>query len=175
MSATKVWTLADLDALPDDGNRYEIVDGELLVTPAPGPAHEEIAARLAEVLVPYVAANRLGRVYMPKGVVQHQGSQVEPDLQVRQPLSFDLPWDRQPVPILVVEILSPSNRPRHQLIKRRKYTEIGVHEYWIVDRARMTFTAVSADGDAVHKTAFQWHPRGAPEPLIIDVQGLLSP
>ena len=80
---TKVWTLEELHSLPDDGNTYELVRGELFVTPAPTVNHEEIDARLTRMLVPFVAVHQLGNVYHPRAVVQFQGSQVEPDLMVR--------------------------------------------------------------------------------------------
>ena len=60
--ATGAWTLADLDRLPDDGNRYELVDGDLFVTPAPSPAHEELVYALRAILDPFTRAQRIGRV-----------------------------------------------------------------------------------------------------------------
>lgn len=175
MAATKVWTLAELDALPEDGNRYELVYGELLVTPGPGPSHEDIAGELNAILVPYVAAERLGRVYLPRGVVQHAGSQVEPDLQVRQPLDVSATWDKQPVPILVIEILSPSNRAADRALKRRFYHEVGVAEYWIVDPVRRTVTSVRRDrGDLEMTETVTWRPEGATRDLVIDLRELFG-
>ena len=84
---TKRWTLEELHRLPDDGNKYELVRGNLFVTPAPTEAHETILARLTMILVPYVAANELGLVYRPRAVVRFDGSEVEPDLMVRQLLA----------------------------------------------------------------------------------------
>jgi len=81
--STTQWTLDRLHSLPDDGNKYEIVHGELLVTPAPAPMHETIAARLTRLLDPYVAAHGLGYVYHPRAVFRRHGSEVEPDLIVR--------------------------------------------------------------------------------------------
>jgi len=66
----KVWTLKELHSLPDDGNKYELVRGELLVTPPPPDEHETIAARLTRLLDPFVAANELGFIYRPRAVVQ---------------------------------------------------------------------------------------------------------
>jgi hypothetical protein len=84
-TTTKVWMLEEVHSLPVGGNTYELVRGELFVTPPPAVDHEEIDARLNRILLPFVAANGLGYVYHPHGVIQFQGSQVEPDLMVRQP------------------------------------------------------------------------------------------
>ncbi|HEY2165322.1 MAG TPA: Uma2 family endonuclease, partial [Gemmatimonadaceae bacterium] len=85
--ATKLkrWTLDEVHSLPDDGNKYELVRGELFVTPPPSDDHETILARLTGVLSPYVEAHRLGLVYHPRAVMRYRGSEVEPDLMVRQP------------------------------------------------------------------------------------------
>jgi Uma2 family endonuclease len=80
--STRAWTLAELDRLPNDGNRYELVDGELFVTPAPSTANEELASALLSRLVPYVQSQHIGRVYTPHAVVRALGSEVEPDLMV---------------------------------------------------------------------------------------------
>lgn len=168
MAATKVWTLVELDALPEDSNTYELVHGELFVTPAPGPGHENIAARLTAILLPYVLTHGLGLVYSPRGVIQHAGSQVEPDLAVRQLLNPEERRDRAPAPILVVEILSPSDRARIRAAKRAIYAEAGVGEYWIIDPRRRTITIVrSGRPDVTVTDVLVWHPDGAGMPLYV--------
>jgi len=169
--STRPWTLAELDRLPDDGNKYELVDGELFVTPAPSPAHEQLVAVLLGLLVPYVQAEQLGRVYTPRAVVRTDDSEVEPDLMVR-PATPTLPtkWDEMPTPLLVVEIFSRTTRRRDEHQKRRFYQRIGVGEYWMVDRWSRTIRVVR--GDVIDQTAqsvLEWHPIGAREPLRIDV------
>src|SRR5919198_1343974 len=76
----KKWTLRELHRLPDDGNKYELVRGELFVTPPPSDEHEELLAILHRLLDGYVARHGLGRVYRPRAVLRFQGSEVEPDL-----------------------------------------------------------------------------------------------
>ena len=76
----KWWTLAELHRLPDDGNKYELVRGDLFVAPAPSVVHETILVRLTDILAPFVAANDLGNVFHPRAVVRFKGSEVEPDL-----------------------------------------------------------------------------------------------
>lgn len=168
--STGSWTLDDLDRLPDDGNKYELVDGELFVTPAPSPSHESLALELRDRLVPYVKAQRLGRVYTPRSVVRVRGSEVEPDLMVR-PDSPSPPqnWDQAPTPPLVVEILSPTTRRRDHEQKRRFYRRTGVAEYWIVDGEARTICIVTANADLVTGDELVWRPRGATEPFVLDV------
>lgn len=169
--AAGAWTLADLDRLPDDGNRYEVIDGELFVTPAPSPVHEELAAALHELLLPYVQHEQLGRVYIAKSIIQTQKSQVEPDLMVRKtPQPIPEKWLEMPTPILVVEVLSGITSRRDQIEKRAFYLRSGVAEYWIVNRWDRTIRVISASADDVTvDTQFMWRPTGASNPLVIDV------
>ncbi|MEO5813756.1 MAG: Uma2 family endonuclease, partial [Gemmatimonadaceae bacterium] len=172
-TATKRWTLAEVHSLPDDGNKYELVRGELFVTPPPFPEHETISARLTRILDPYVEANRLGFVYRPRAVVRFEGSEVEPDLMVSQrigTLGGDKAWNRAPTPILVVEVHSEYTRRRDKLQKRNLYMDAGVAEYWMIDPDRLTITAVRRDAaDVVFTTEVTWSPPGVSAPLTFDV------
>ncbi len=170
-SATSAWTLAELDRLPDDGNKYELVDGELFVTPAPSPAHERLALVLNRILSPFVRAEGLGDIYTPRAVVRAEGSEVEPDLMVR-PATLTLPekWEQVPTPSLVVEILSRKTYRRDHGQKRGFYLRIGVAECWMVDRWSRTIRVVKRDAaDVVAEAVLEWQPRGAREALRIDV------
>ncbi|HYV99198.1 MAG TPA: Uma2 family endonuclease [Gemmatimonadaceae bacterium] len=170
--SAKVWTLAELDALPEDGNRYELVHGELLVSPGPAPSHEEIVRRLHELLAPFVAKHRLGAIYRPRAVVQHGGDQVEPDLQVRAQLPMAARWADAPAPTLVVEVLSPSDTAARQVLKREFYREVGVAEYWVVDAMNRTITMFESDGMVLVDRVLQWHPLAASEVLTIELEEL---
>lgn len=168
---TGMWTLAELDRLPDDGNKYEVIDGELFVTPAPSPAHGALAVVLREILDPYVRSQQLGRVYTPRAVVRVLRSEVEPDLMVR-PITATLPatWAEMPTPSLVVEILSATTRRRDHVQKRGFYLRIGVTEYWIVDRCDRTIRVITPTADdAVIDSTLVWKPIGTTDPLVIDV------
>jgi Uma2 family endonuclease len=170
-ATTKVWTLEELHSLPDDGNKYELVRGELFVTPPPSQDHETILARLTRLLDPYVAEHGLGFVYRARAVMQVEGSEVEPDLMVRQPPSSpNEPWEHAPIPILVVEALSGSTRRRDRLQKRSLYMDAGVAEYWLVDPERLSITAVRP-GRADTETTDQltWLPPGVSTPFVFDV------
>jgi Uma2 family endonuclease len=169
------WTLEELDRLPDDGNRYELVRGELFVTPAPSPRHERIAAVLSEILTEYVRAQRIGRVFHPRAVVQVEGSQVEPDVMVRAWTALPVSWSEAPLPLLVVEILSGVTRRRDHGPKRDLYTDIGVPDYWIVDGDARTVLVVRLGvDDAVVSDVLVWHPAAAAEPLTLDVRSLFE-
>jgi Uma2 family endonuclease len=160
--------------LPDDGNRYEVVDGDLFVTPPPSQEHEEVLAVLSAVLTPYVTRQRLGRVYHPRAVVEAAGSRAEPDLMVRAvQATRSATWASQPVPILVIENLSDATRRRDQVEKRAYYARIGVPSYWIVDRESRTIRVVRPGRpDDVCDSTLVWHAAGASEPLALDVRAL---
>jgi Uma2 family endonuclease len=169
-TVTKRWTLEEVHSLPDDGNKYELVRGELFVTPPPSAEHETISARLTRILDPYVEANGLGFVYRPRAVMRFDGSEVEPDLMVRQRPDADASWDNAPVPVLVVEVLSGITRRRDQLQKRSLYMDAGVAEYWMIDPERETVRVVQQNGeDVVAHEQVSWSPPGASTPLTFDV------
>jgi len=167
--ATKVWTLEELHSLPDDGNKYELVRGELFVTPPAGNEHETIGSRLSRLIDPYVA--RMGLlVFHPRAVIRFEGSEVEPDLFVRAMKRIGNAWEKAPVPILVVEVLSPATRRRDFNQKRQFYLDVGVEEYWIVDPERRTITSIRRDrADATAHDRLSWFPAGASAALEIMV------
>ncbi len=177
-AATKQWTLDELHSLPDDGNKYELIHGELYVTPAPSPGHETVAARLNTLLVPYVVRHNLGFVYHPRSVIRWRGSEVEPDLMVRQLPTNDLKddgWERMPTPRLVVEVSSRSTRRRDTGVKREFYMEVGVSEYWYVDRASRTLRVFPLGLEEVFANdSYRWQPSSASEPFIVEVGPLFG-
>ena len=144
MAATKPWTLEELDRLPEDGNKYELVHGDLLVTPPPSYDHETIASRLSGVIDPYARANGLGMVYRPRAIVRLGGSEVEPDLVVREPAPMGTAWEAAPLPLLVVEVVSPSSRRHDYEVKRTFYADDArIPDYWIVDPEARRITVVN--------------------------------
>ena len=127
------YTVADLDLLPDDGNRYEVLAGALLVTPSPGSAHQGVAARLSALFASHVLARRLA-LFSPGVVMAPPMTQLEPDLLIVPP-SFALgtPWADISEHWLAVEILSRSSRVYDREFKRDAYLALGVREVWLVD------------------------------------------
>jgi Uma2 family endonuclease len=173
---TKQWTLEEVHSLPDDGNKYELVRGELFVTPPPNDDHETILARLTRILDPFVVENGLGLVYRARAVMRFEGSEVEPDLMVRQPKrEGTVDWDEAPTPILIVEVLSGSTRRRDNVQKREFYLDAGVAEYWLVDRERSEVRVVRRDVDDVVVTGhLTWSPPQARTALTIELSAVFS-
>src|SRR4051812_131621 len=119
------WTVADLQDLPDDGNRYEVIDGELLVTPAPSLDHQRAILGLSDLLRACLNPRRLGEVIIsPADVVFSARRGVQPDLFVI-PLLVPRPKRVEPgMPLLLaVEVLSPSTGRADRVKKRRLYRE----------------------------------------------------
>lgn len=174
--AVKRWTLEELHSLPDDGNKYELINGELFVTPAPAYEHERLAAKLTRILEPYVARHALGYVFHPRAVFQRDGSETEPDaMVVPETPKGTVDWNTAPTPLLVVEIVSPTTRRRDREHKRRFYLEHDVPEYWIVDPERAEVLQVLAgSADATCRDRLLWKPQGASDALTIDVPALFS-
>lgn len=167
------WTLEEMHALPEDGNKYELIHGELFVTPAPTNRHETIASRLARLLDRYAEAQGLGLVYRPRAVFRiDRDVEVEPDLMVRAPHPDRKgSWETAPLPLLVVEVLSPSSRTHDRVAKRKVYIdEADIPEYWIVDGDARTLTScVRGREDVVVTGGVTWHPSGASVPLVFDL------
>lgn len=132
-------TYRDYEALPADGRRYEIHEGELSVTPAPSPKHQTVALNLAAALDAHVKAHRLGKIFIsPIDVILSDGTIVQPDIIFLARDRLDLISQRgiEGAPTLAAEILSPTtltiDRPR----KLALYARHGVPWYWIVDPER---------------------------------------
>lgn len=128
------WTRAQVLALPEDGMRYELIDGELIVTSLPRPRHQEGVMELFLLLHPWVKEHGLGRVFGLPGDLEIEPGQVNaPDLFVVPPGPRPERWEDFPRPLLVVEVASPSTARYDRGLKRRFYQRAGVPEYWIVD------------------------------------------
>ena len=144
-STRKRWTYAEFARLPESGStRYEIIDDELYVTPAPGVRHQRVVKRLVRTLDDFVEAHSLGEVFIsPLDVLFGQGDYVEPDVLFVRKDRADVVTDRgiDGPPDLVVEVLSPSTEPRDRGIKLERYRHYGVPEYWIVDPDEQTVEA----------------------------------
>ena len=126
----------DIWDTPEDGNRYEVIDGELFVTPPPIEPHQRAEGVLFGYLWQYVHPRRLGRLYpAPVGVVLDDANGLQPDLVYvsRERQGIIVERGIEGAPDLVVEILSPSTRSRDRGVKMRRYAAAGVPHYWIVD------------------------------------------
>ena len=137
-------TYADYCLTPDD-ERYELLDGELIMVPAPSTGHQRIDTKLGWRLAQFVEQKSLGEVFFaPCDVVLSDINVVQPDLlfvsNTRAPI---ITADNvQGPPDLVVEILSPSTANRDRALKRTLYAQYGVPEYWLVDPDARTVTVL---------------------------------
>ena len=135
-TSRKRWTAAEIDAFPEDGNRYEVIDGEKLVTPAPSLVHQRAVLQLAAVLLPYCDACGVDLIIAPAEVKFGEYDQVQPDLFVMPRTSDGKSPERFADVgrlLLAVEVASPSSRHTDRVRKRKLYQELGVPEYWVVD------------------------------------------
>ncbi|MBK8648914.1 MAG: Uma2 family endonuclease [Gemmatimonadetes bacterium] len=170
------WTAAMVAALPDDGNRYEVLDGELAVTPAPSWDHQRVALALCGVLSPYLRANALGEAIVAPADVEFSSRRLlEPDVFVVprtpggvRPRSYA---DAGRL-LLAIEVLSPSTARRDRGIKRRIYMGEQVDEYWIVDADAWCIERWRRGDERpeIVTETLEWRPEGAGEALEIDVQ-----
>ena len=133
------WTAADLGRLPDDGHRYEIVDGVLLVNAAPVPRHQRVSALLWKQLDAH-CPDDLWAMAAPLDVVLADDTVVQPDLLVAPRASFGASNLRIP-PLLVVEVLSPGTRLVDLNLKKDRYERAGIASYWVVDPDALRLTA----------------------------------
>ena len=127
---------SDLQVTPDDGKRYELVRGDLYVTPSSTPVHQRVSRRLVRLLVDYFEERSIGEVFhAPIDLILTNQDVFVPDiLVVGEPKHVSKRGIEGP-PLLVVEILSPSTRKRDRGVKALRYAELGVKHYWIVDPA----------------------------------------
>jgi Uma2 family endonuclease len=175
----KVWTVDDLADLPTDGNRYEIIDGELIVSPSPNMDHQEAIARLHLLLAPYVAAERIGHlVFAPSDVPFTRTRVLEPDLYVLPLLAGRRPKRFEDVGrlLLSVEVLSPSTARVDRVRKRRVYREQGVDEYWIVDLESRVIERSTPAHDMIEiiDERIEWKPAGSQNVFAMDVQAYFA-
>jgi Uma2 family endonuclease len=128
------YTVDDLEHFPEDGNRYELLDGVLLVTPAPGVPHQIVANRLQHRLTTAVQLPGHAYVVGPGVITVPPGTQLQPDVLV-YPATYpiDIKWQEVTEHWLAVEVLSRSSRIYDREFKRDAYFALGVAEVWLVD------------------------------------------
>ena len=182
MPATPVdWTVEMVDALADDGQRYEVIDGELFVTPAPAEGHQLVALELAMRLDVYLRAHGVGRTMISPADVRRGDrtrNRVQPDVFVvrmtdgKRPA---YPYDLGDL-LLAVEVSSPSNPLLDYQVKRDLYLREGVGEYWIMNPDARNAARWSERGDRgdVLSEAIEWHPEGMPEPFRLNLRDFFA-
>lgn len=167
---TRPLTYDDLCQMPEDGNRYELIGGELIVSPSPITIHQALSMALTLVVAPFVKARKLGRVFAaPLDVQISEHDVVEPDLIFVSNERLHIIKERkiEGPPALLVEILSPSSRTRDQVRKAQLYAEAGVPEYWLADPDARTLAIYMLAG-----TRYQLVPRDGAIVRLIVLPGL---
>lgn len=133
------WTTADLELLPDNGNRYEIIDGELFITRAPHWGHQQVCGRVFSVIDIWSLSTGLGQTAINPGIIFTDADNVIPDVvwasNQRLAILLDEAGHLTAAPELIVEVLSPGadNERRDRDLKLRLYSTRGVQEYWIIN------------------------------------------
>ncbi|GAC1354105.1 MAG: Uma2 family endonuclease [Ktedonobacteraceae bacterium] len=144
------WTYDAYAALPDDGQRYEIIDGVLLfMTPAPTPSHQQVAGRIYRYFATHIEDTGLGRVFFaPLDIELAPKTVVQPDVFVLLKTgSAKITAKRvQGVPDLVVEVSSPGTVGHDRSVKQKAYERAGVREYWFVDPLAHTIEMLVLEG-----------------------------
>lgn len=171
MALTKpagAWTFEDLASLPDDGRRYEIIEGELFEMSGPSFDHAAVMMNLVTMLAPMIVALRGRCFFAPLDVFFAGANPVQPDFLVMLP-----GWPGEiskrgieGAPDLVVEVLSPSNRHHDVVRKRALYARGGVREYWVVDPDARTLEILQLTGNRFQQANFASGEDVATSPLL---------
>jgi Uma2 family endonuclease len=168
------WTVEMLDELPDDGQRYEIIDGVLFVTPAPSDVHQYIVGELYARLLAYFRDSGVGYPVISPADVRREDrrrNRVQPDIFVvrvtngKRPV---YPFELTDL-LLAIEVESPSN-PRYEYqTKRVLYLQSGVPEYWVVSAQARTVSRWRGDDEPgeILSERLVWEPRGMALPFVL--------
>ena len=164
------YTIADLQRFPDDGQRYELLEGFLLVTPAPGAPHQLIASRLQVALANYLG--KRAHVTGPGVIERKPKTHLEPDLLVFPgPIKKDVKWTDLTAHWLAVEVFSRSSRTYDRAYKRDAYLALGVPEVWLVDRReRAVFVCRPGAGERRVTGTLRWRPEGTVEEMALEIE-----
>lgn len=149
-SAPQPMTYDDYCLLPDDGKRYQVIEGELFVSPAPRTTHQRIIVQLMAMLHAHVEAHDLGVVYVaPTDVLLGPTTVVQPDILFirRENTGIITELNIQGPPDLCIEILSPGTESVDRERKMAVYARYGVQEYWIINPLRQSVSIYGRDGD----------------------------
>ena len=151
-------TIADLEAMPDDGNRYEIIEGELFVSCSPGLTHQRVLGNILFLIRKYLENSSIGEVITTPGLILTDYSGVIPDVvfftnERRETIVSNERLTS--APDLVIEILSPGaeNTRRDRVAKLQLYAKHGVPEYWILDPSKRVLEVYRAHDTSLQLTA----------------------
>jgi Uma2 family endonuclease len=174
VSAATRWTAEMVRALPEDRNRYEVIGGDLLVSPGLTWTHQAAVGRLNASLMHYLSGSRVGHVYCaPADIEFSEDTLVQPDIFVVPRRGDKAPrsWEDVRELLLVVEVLSPSSARTDRLQKRDLYLVRGAPEYWVVDvDARLIERWRPEVGEPERLSDYiTWQPAGASDAFVVDL------
>jgi Uma2 family endonuclease len=180
-AAPRSWSYEEFAQLPDDENRYEVIAGELFVTPSPLTSHQVIVTRLTLLLAGFVAQHDLGTVIVgPVDLLFGPHDYLAPDLVfvARDRTGIVEPRGILGPPDLVVEVVSPSTAERDRGMKRDRYAAFGVSHYWVVDadRKHVEVHRTSGGSDEPERVTdtLHWQPAAGGPVLDISIPDLLG-
>ena len=168
------YTADDIQDFPDDGNRYEVIDGELLVTPAPSLAHQAAVGKLFVLLDAYVKRHARGFTLLSPADIRFSSRRaVQPDVFVA-PLFNDRPprnWSEIKTLIVAAEVSSPTTARYDRVTKRKMFFDERVSEFWVVDLDARVIERSTPDNirPEILDEKLEWMPAGATEPFVIDL------
>jgi Uma2 family endonuclease len=170
------FTVDEVLSWPDDGNRYELVDGVLLVTPGPMPPHQVIAFRLAFALGQLIRLEPDLRVATPGAIIIPPGLMMEPDILVYRHPRIPRRWEEVQEHWLAVEVWSPSSIVYDRDIKRDALLQVGVKEVWLVDLEGRVVYATRAGGevDVAYRGELPWKLPGTRTTVAIDLSPVFA-
>ncbi|HKV50606.1 MAG TPA: Uma2 family endonuclease [Gemmatimonadaceae bacterium] len=165
------YTIDDIDQFPEDGNRYEVLDGVLLVTPAPSTGHQIVVGRIQASLSAAVQTTGHAHVVGPGAIAVPPRTQLQPDILVF-PARFGprAEWSQITEHWLAVEVLSRSSRVYDREVKRAAYFALGVRQLWLVDpRDRSVEVWRSPRLHSTEREAVRWPAPGLARLVTVDL------
>jgi Uma2 family endonuclease len=179
MAAPVYWTADMVRALPDDGNRYESVYGELLVTPVPRAWHQELVGRLGFALRLYLRSVPAFHVFTsPADISWGPDTLVQPDLLV-VPIAEarTMDWAQLRNLVFTIEVLSPSTARYDRFTKRRLYQSVGVPLYWIIhpDARSVEVWTPDVPFPRIETERVEWSPPGSAAAFTVELSELFRP
>ena len=171
------YTVEDVDRFPKDGNRYELLEGWLIVTPLPSPRHQWLAMRLLAALHDHLGAGARGYVYPVGAVDRGPNTRLLPDVLVTSPQGRPgVGWAEMTERWLAVEILSPSTERYDRDYKVNAYLALGVREVWLVDAHERAIEVHRFIGEEPARVSdvLTWRAPTLQSPLVLDVAALFG-
>ncbi len=180
MTAPIYYTADMVRALPDDGNRYEVVHGELLVTPSPRLWHQTLVARVFHALATYLESEPVGLVYASPADISwgREDILVQPDVFViPRDEARTLDWMQIRTLRLAVEVLSQSSQRADRFTKRRLYQERHVSDYWVIDGGQHVVEVWTPDASlpSIERERLVWRPVGTQRVFTLRLEELFRP